>query len=126
VHAPATECIAKGKARTPLAFGVKVSVAVTATEGCAEGMRSMPGNPCDGGTLESALEQVTKLAASAPWIVLADRGCRGVTPSNPATKASPDGRSDDWTHDFRWSARPQLAQQRDRRCAARSDARCGT
>jgi IS5 family transposase len=86
LHAPEAECIAKGKARTPFEFGVKVSVAVTATEGLVVGMRSMPGNPCDGHTLESALEQVTILTASVPSIVLADRGYRGVAPSNPATR----------------------------------------
>ena len=45
LHAPEVECIAKGKARTPYEFGVKVSVAVTAKEGLVVGMRSMPGNP---------------------------------------------------------------------------------
>jgi IS5 family transposase len=32
LHAPEFECLAKGKARTPYEFGVKVSVAVTAKE----------------------------------------------------------------------------------------------
>jgi IS5 family transposase len=86
LHAPEAECIAKGKARTPFEFGVKVSVAVTATEGLVVGMRSMPGNPYDGHTLESALEQVSILTAGVPSIVLADRGYRGVAPSNPATR----------------------------------------
>jgi len=86
LHAPETECIAKGKARTPYEFGVKVSVAVTADEGLVVGMRSMPGNPYDGHTLGSALEQVEILTDTAPSIVLADRGYRGVTPNNPATK----------------------------------------
>ena len=45
LHAPEAEYIAKVKARTPFEFGVKVSVAVTATEGLVVGMRSMPGNP---------------------------------------------------------------------------------
>ncbi len=86
LHAPEVECIAKGKARTPHEFGVKVSVAVTAQEGLVVGMRSMPGNPYDGHTLASALEQVEILTDTAPSIVLADRGYRGVTPSNPATR----------------------------------------
>jgi len=78
LHAPEVECIAKGKARTPYEFGVKVSVAVTAREGFVVGMRSMPGNPYDGHTLESALEQVEILTEKRPDIVLADRGYRGV------------------------------------------------
>jgi IS5 family transposase len=78
LHAPEVECISKGKARTPYEFGVKVSVAVTAKEGFVVGMRSMPGNPYDGHTLESALEQVEILTEKRPDIVLADRGYRGV------------------------------------------------
>jgi IS5 family transposase len=78
LHAPEVECIAKGKARTPYEFGVKVSIAVTAKEGFVIGMRSMPGNPYDGHTLGSALEQVEILTENRPEIVLADRGYRGV------------------------------------------------
>ncbi len=64
LHAPKVECIAKGKARTPYEFGVKVSVAVTAKEGLVVGMRSMPGLPYDGYTVDSQLEQVEVLYAS--------------------------------------------------------------
>ena len=69
-----------GKARTPYEFGVKVSVAVTAGEGLVVGMRSMPGNPYDGHTVDSQLEQVGILTGHTPKIVLADRGYRGVEP----------------------------------------------
>ena len=78
LHAPEVECLAKGKARMPYEFGVKVSVAVTAKEGLVVGMRSMPGNPYDGHTVHSQLEQVAILTGHAPKIVLADRGYRGV------------------------------------------------
>ena len=81
LHAPEVECIAKGKARTPYEFGVKVSVAVTAHEGIVVGMRSMPGNPYDGHTVDSALEQVQILTGTTPSIVLADRGYKGVMPA---------------------------------------------
>jgi IS5 family transposase len=80
LHAPEVECIAKGKARTPYEFGVKVSVAVTAAEGLVVGMRSMPGNPYDGHTVDSQLEQVSILTGHTPKIALADRGYRGVQP----------------------------------------------
>jgi IS5 family transposase len=80
LHAPEVECIAKGKAKTPYEFGVKVSVAVTAKEGLVVGMRSMPGNPYDGHTLTEQLEQVEILTNVQPTIVLADRGYRGVMP----------------------------------------------
>lgn len=81
LHAPEVECIAKGKARTPYEFGVKASVAVTAKEGLVVGMRSMPGNPYDGHTVDSQLEQMGILCGVTPKIVLADRGYRGVLPS---------------------------------------------
>ena len=78
LHAPEVECLAKGKARTPYEFGVKVSVAVTAKEGVVVGMRSMPGSPYDGHTVDSQLEQVEILCGVTPKIALVDRGYRGV------------------------------------------------
>lgn len=81
LHAPEVECLAKGKARTPYEFGVKVSVAVTAQEGLVVGMRSMPGSPYDGHTVDSQLEQLEILTGHVPKIVLADRGYRGVEPA---------------------------------------------
>jgi transposase, IS5 family len=78
LHAPEVECIAKGKARTPYEFGVKTSVAVTAREGLVVGMRSMPGNPYDGHTVDSQIEQIAILTGTTPKMALADRGYRGV------------------------------------------------
>lgn len=78
LHAPEAECIAKGKARTPYEFGVKVSVAVTAKEGLVVGMRSMPGNPYDGNTVDSQIEQIGILTGTTPKMALVDRGYRGV------------------------------------------------
>jgi IS5 family transposase len=80
-HAPEVECIAKGKVRTPYEFGVKVSVAVTAKEGLVVGMRSMPGNPYDGHTVDSQIEHIEILSGVTPKIALADRGYRGVEPA---------------------------------------------
>ena len=77
LHAPEVECIAKGKARTPYEFGVKVSLAVTAREGVVVGMRSMPGNPYDGHTAAEQIEQVEILTGERPKTVLADRGYKG-------------------------------------------------
>lgn len=77
LHAPEVECISKGKARTPYEFGVKVTVATTLKEGFVVGMRSMPGNPYDGHTLEEAMEQVSILAERTPKIVIVDRGYQG-------------------------------------------------
>ncbi len=77
VHAPETECIAKGKAHKRYEFGVKVSIATTNDSGCVVGMRSYPGNPYDGHTLEDQLEQVEILSDIKPTHAYVDRGYRG-------------------------------------------------
>ncbi len=78
LHAPEVECIAKGKARTPYEFGVKVSLVTTHKEGLVIGARSMPGNPYDGHTLYEALEQAEILSGVKPQMAFVDRGYRGV------------------------------------------------
>lgn len=78
LHAPEVECLSKGKARKPYEFGVKVSIVTTHREGLVVGMRSMPGNPYDGHTLEEALEQAHILSGVKPETVFVDRGYRGV------------------------------------------------
>lgn len=78
LHAPEVECLAKGKARTPYEFGVKVSITTTHKEGLVVGMCSMPGNPYDGHTLAEALEQATILCDAAQEVAIADRGYKGV------------------------------------------------
>lgn len=78
LHAPEVECIAKGKARTPYEFGVKVSIVTTLKEGLVVGARSMPGNPYDGHTLHEALEQAAILSGVKPEMAFVDRGYRGV------------------------------------------------
>jgi IS5 family transposase len=82
LHAPEVECISKGKARHPYEFGVKVSVATTLKEGIVVGMRSMPGNPWDGHTLEETLEQVGILNDRQPKVVIVDKGYQGVEVPN--------------------------------------------
>ena len=78
LHAPEVECLAKGKARTPYEFGVKVSITTTHKEGLVVGMRSMPGNPYDGHTLAEALEQAAILSDVTPEVAVVDRGYKGV------------------------------------------------
>jgi transposase, IS5 family len=82
LHAPDVECISKGKARHPYEFGVKVSVATTLKEGIVVGMRSMPGNPLDGHTLEETLEQVVILNDRQSKVVIVDNGYQGVKVPN--------------------------------------------
>ena len=49
-HAPETECISKGNARTPYEFGVKVGITSTIKGNLILGARSFPNNPFDGHT----------------------------------------------------------------------------
>ncbi len=78
MHAPEVECLAKGNARTPYEFGVKVSITTTHKEGLVIGARSMPGNPYDGHTLAEALEQAAILSDVKPEVAVVDRGYKGV------------------------------------------------
>ncbi|RQU49427.1 IS5 family transposase [Burkholderia cenocepacia] len=78
LHAPEVECLAKGKARKPYEFGVKVSITTTHKEGLVVGARSMPGSPYDGHTLAEALEQAAILSDVQPEIAVVDRGYKGV------------------------------------------------
>ena len=77
LHEPEVDCISKGKARVRYEFGCKVSVATTLDEGFVVGMRSFPGNPYDGHTLNEALEQVEILTDQRPNLAVVDRGYRG-------------------------------------------------
>lgn len=77
LHEPEVDCISKGKARVRYEFGCKVSVATTLDEGFVVGMRSFAGNPYDGHTLRSALEQVEILTDQRPDLAVVDRGYRG-------------------------------------------------
>lgn len=77
LHEPEVDCISKGKARVRYEFGCKVSIVATLDEGFIVGMRSFPGNPYDGHTLASALEQVEILTDQRPNLAVVDRGYRG-------------------------------------------------
>jgi IS5 family transposase len=57
---------------------VKVTVATTLKEGLVVGMRSMPGNPWDGHTLDETIEQVSILTNIKPKTVIVDKGYQGV------------------------------------------------
>jgi IS5 family transposase len=64
-HAPEVECIGKGKASAPYEFGVKASI-VTTNARAPGGQfvlhaKALPGNPYDGHTLRSAIEDTERL-----------------------------------------------------------------
>ncbi len=85
-HAPETECLAKGKARTPNEFGVKVGIASTIKGNLILGARSFPHNPNDGHTIAAQLEQTTNLledTGKQPKQGFVDLGYRGVDADDP-------------------------------------------
>jgi IS5 family transposase len=77
-HAPETECIAKGKVHKKYEFGVKVGVTVTHRSNFVLGARSFPGNPYDGHTLYSCLEQAEILSGVKAEEAFVDLAYRGV------------------------------------------------
>ncbi len=86
-HAPETECIGKGKARTPWEFGVKVSL--TTTNRRARGgqfilhAKALPGNPYDGHTLKEVLEETEALIGREIERVYVDKGYQGHNAPKP-------------------------------------------
>ena len=92
-HAPETECQAKGKARTPYEFGVKVGIASTLHHNLILGARSFPTNPYDGHTLNEQLEQAQILSDSTIRNVYVDLGYRGVDADNPTVSIKHRGKA---------------------------------
>jgi|TARA_Y100000294_G_scaffold13835_1_gene12346 IS5 family transposase len=80
-HAPETECIGKGKVRTPYEFGVKVSLTTTNSR-CKGGQfilhaKALPGNPYDGHTLKAVIEETEALTGREIKRAYVDKGYRG-------------------------------------------------
>lgn len=85
-HAPEVECIAKGKARQPYEFGVKVGIAMTLKHNLIVGAKAFAGNPFDGHTLREQLEQAAILMQDTgmkPTTAYVDLGYRGVDADLP-------------------------------------------
>lgn len=77
LHEPKVDCISKGKAHKRYEFGTKVGIACTQKEGFVIGIRSFPGNPYDGHTLDEQLEQAETLSGVQAKTVAVDLGYRG-------------------------------------------------
>jgi transposase, IS5 family len=77
LHEPAVSCIAKGKAHKKYEFGSKVSVASLSGSNVVVGITSFVGNPHDGKTLATALEEVAHWTGQRYARVLVDKGYRG-------------------------------------------------
>lgn len=76
LHEPDVYCISKGKEHKKYEFGNKVSICVTENTGVIVGALSF-GNPYDGHTLPSVIEQYENIFGKAPKEITADRGYRG-------------------------------------------------
>jgi len=86
-HAPETECIGKGKARAPYEFGVKVSLTTT-NKRCKGGQfilhaKALPGNPYDGHTLKTVIEETEALTGRQIERAYVDKGYRGHNAPDP-------------------------------------------
>src|SRR3954451_3529944 len=77
LHAPEVVCIAKGKAHRRYEFGSKVSLAVTNREGFVLASKALEGNPYDGHTLSTTVDQVIALTGIEPDRLYVDQGYRG-------------------------------------------------
>ena len=77
LHAPETECIAKGKMNKRYEFGVKVSVVATQKNNFIIGTQALHGTPYDGHTLVDALNQTEQIAGARPHHAFVDNGYKG-------------------------------------------------
>lgn len=71
------ECISKGKAHKKYEFGCKVSLVITHKEGLVLSSKAYHGNPYDGHTLKSALENTESLTGQPIEMAFLDKGYRG-------------------------------------------------
>lgn len=85
VHAPDTECIAKGKLRKPYEFGHKVGIVSTAKGQFVLGALALHHRPFDGHTLASCIEQVERMMGQRiQGEIYVDRGYKGHNYAGPA------------------------------------------
>jgi IS5 family transposase len=77
LHEPEVVCISKGKAHKRYEFGQKIALATSNRGNWIVGVQLCSGNPYDGHTLSSALENVTKTTGLEVLSAYVDRGYRG-------------------------------------------------
>lgn len=77
IHEPQVQCIAKGKAHQRYEFGCKVGFSVTAKGNWIVGAKAFSGNPYDGHTLKTSLEQTERLTNIKIQQATCDQGYRG-------------------------------------------------
>lgn len=77
IHAPEVVCISKGKSHPRYEFGCKVRVVTTMKAPFIVGIQAFEGNPFDGHTLESSVEQAERLGSFKVEDIYTDPGYRG-------------------------------------------------
>jgi IS5 family transposase len=77
IHAPEVACISKGKSHKRYEFGCKVGVVTTMKNPFIVGIQAFEGNPFDGHTLSSSIEQAERLGSFKAQEIYVDRGYRG-------------------------------------------------
>lgn len=103
VHAPDTECIAKGKLRKPYEFGHKVGIVSTAQGQFVLGALALHHRPFDGHTLASCVEQVERLMGQQlRGEIYVDRGYKGHNYTGPAKVLIAKPRRKQEPHLRRW------------------------
>ncbi len=80
-HGPESVCIGKGKAHKPYEFGCKVSIATT-NRSCKGGQfvlnaKALPGNPYDGHTVGTVIEETQALTGREIERAYVDKGYQG-------------------------------------------------
>ena len=71
------ECISKGKAHKRYEFGCKVALAVTSKGGWVLAAQALEGNPFDGHTLQSTMDQIVSTSTIDPEHIYCDMNYRG-------------------------------------------------
>lgn len=77
LHEPEVQCISKGKAHRRYEFGQKVAVATSNRKNWIVGVELCPGNPYDGHTLATTLENVCRNTGQDVTAAYVDKGYRG-------------------------------------------------
>ena len=83
VHAPEVECISKGKAHKRYEFGCKVSVTTSSRSNWVLAVDALHGNPYDGHTLKSALEEAEAACGRTISQAFVDKGYKGAAKKIP-------------------------------------------
>ncbi|MFZ4405269.1 MAG: IS5 family transposase [Pseudobdellovibrionaceae bacterium] len=88
LHEPYVDCISKGKARKRYEFGCKVSIMTTNKSNWVVGSKAIHGNPFDGHTVDTALNQAEKIIGKCPSNLFMDKGYRGADIGNHTVKVN--------------------------------------